>query len=486
MKKRNLILLSIVCLLMILSGCSKSNSTDENIQKEEESEEVILQEASLDDYVTEDNDFEVLTNGEDVVTTVEATSAGLFDASELFSNRDLKQTADTTDAKYIKLSDNKDITISEAGVYVLSGSAENVTVTVNASEAKVQIVLNGVSVTNNGEPFIYVVEADKVFVTTTDTENSITVSGSFTADGDTNVDAAIFSKEDLTLNGVGTLIIKSSANGVTSKDDLKVTGGTYNITASNHGLEGKDSVRICGGDFVINAGKDGIHSGNTEDSTKGYIYIYDGNFTINAKSDGIQSITVLQIDGGDFEISASEGLESTYVIINGGTIYIYATDDGINGSRKSTAYTVAIEINGGDITIDMGKGDTDALDSNGYLVITGGTLNITAQFAFDYEYGVTFTGGTVYVNGSQVTSISNSMQMGGMGGSWGNNNFGGNSGFGGYGGNGSEEEEPDDSHEMPGGFGGSQGNQPGGYGGGGQGGFGGGGPGQGGFGGPGH
>ena len=108
--------------------------------------------------------------------------------------------------------------------------------------------------------------------------------------------------------------------------------------------------------------------------------------------------------------------------INGGTINIYATDDGINASTKSSALDVVVEITGGDITIEMGSGDTDALDANGYLVITGGNIDITAQFAFDYDSGVTFTGGTVTVNGEEVTEITESMMMGG--------GFGGRGGFG--------------------------------------------------------
>ncbi|MBQ2085789.1 MAG: hypothetical protein II464_05940, partial [Oscillospiraceae bacterium] len=73
-----------------------------------------------------------------------------------------------------------------------------------------------------------------------------------------------------------------------------------------------------------------------------------------------------------------------------------------------------ITVNGGEISIDMGAGDTDAVDSNGYLTITGGILNINAQSPFDADGTVSWTGGTVYVNGSQVSTITNQMMGGGM------------------------------------------------------------------------
>ena len=295
--------------------------------------------------------------------TAAVTADAETESNDLFTDRDLSQSPDLTDASEKTLSDGDTLTITAEGVYVLSGEAENAQVVVEAPEdAKVQLVLDGLTVTNDSTPVIYVKSADKVFVTTTASDNALSVTGAFTADGDTNTDAVIFSKDDLVLNGTGTLTLSSTDNAVASKDDLKVTGGTYVIDCASHGLEANDRALIAGGTLTI---------------------------------------------------SAKEGIEATYVYVCGGTLTISATDDGINATANSDAYPVCIEIAGGDVTITMAQGDTDALDSNGSLIVSGGTLDITAQFAFDFITTAQHTGGTITVNGETVDEITESMMMGG-------------------------------------------------------------------------
>ena len=351
--------------------------------------------------------------------------------ADVFSSRDLSGAYDAAAAIPIVLNgagissvssavqvSGSTATITAAGTYLLSGILENGTIIVDAGKGdKVQLVLNGVTIQSDTFAAIYVRQADKVFVTLADsTVNTLSNGGAFTAIDDNSVDGVIFSKDDLTLNGTGKLVIPSSGkHGVVSKDDLVITGGAYEITVSSHALSGKDSVSVADGTFTLTAGKDGIHAENSDDAEKGNVYLADGTMTIQAGSDGVSASGLLQVDGGTYSINGSEGIEGTYVRVNDGTIDIYATDDGINAARKSSAYTPTVEINGGELTVEVGPGDTDGIDSNGNLIITGGTIRVTGNSTFDIDGSITFTGGTVYVNGTQVDTIPRQM-MGGRGG----------------------------------------------------------------------
>ena len=390
-KKRIAILVSvIISAAAVLAGCASDSGTE--IEK------------TVNSSVSVQASTDVITE-----TSVQT--------SELFTERDLEQTADTDKAVSIAVSDGQTVDITEAGVYIISGSAKNCTIKVNAdSDAKVQLVLDGVSITNDSFPAIYVLSADKCFITTTDSENRPSVTGSFTSDGDTNTDAVIFSKDDLVFNGTGTLKIESAqGNGISGKDDIKFTGGSYEITSKLDGIEAKDQILISGGSFNISSQKDGLHCENDEDNTLGIIYISDGTFSISAASDAIQANTSVTVDGGTFEPTAAEGIESTYVQINGGSLSITASDDGINaGNKNNSGTTPTVEINGGDIKIVMGQGDTDGVDANGNIIINGGTIDVyTSGSSFDYDGTAEYNGGTILINGSQVDSIPQSMMGGG-------------------------------------------------------------------------
>ena len=344
-------------------------------------------------------------------------TGGIVNVEDLFSKRDLKQTADLEEAQYITVKDGATISITEEGVYVLSGEAANCTVKIEADkEAKIQLVLSGVTITNDDFPAIYVVSADKVFVTTAaNTTNTLSVTGTFQADGETNTDAVIFSKEDLVLNGKGTLTVTSAkGNGITSKDDLKIAGGALNVTSALDALEANDSIAVYDGSITVSSGKDGLHAENDEDDSLGYIWIGGGTLNVTASDDAIHGTSFVQIDGGAVTVSGAEGIEGTYVQINDGTITVTGTDDGLNGANKSSAYETAIEIAGGTLNVTVGQGDTDAIDSNGNIYVTGGTVNITANGSFDYDGQATYTGGTIIVNGQAVNNITNSMMGGGM------------------------------------------------------------------------
>lgn len=388
---------SIVVALSLIGCTSDSASTTESIESIETTTAVSSYISSGDVSSTENTDTELKTT----------------DDTGLFTDRDLEQTSDLSESVTLAPKSGEDLAITEAGVYVLSGTYEDVTVIVEAADdAKVQLVLDGYHVDNVDAPAIYIKSGDKVFITSTDSENSLSVTGAFIADGETNLDAVIFSRSDLVLNGQGTLQINSAqGNAVSSKDDLKITGGSYVVTASEDGFEANDGLYVYDGKFNVTVDKDAFHSENSDDLTVGEILILGGTFNISAGDDAIQGTTKVQIDDGVIIIETStEGIEATNIEINGGDIKLYASDDGINASQKSDL-EVAIVVNGGTIDVTMGSGDTDAFDANGSITINGGTINVTAGSAFDSDAGATLNGGTVTVNGEVITEITQS-QMG--------------------------------------------------------------------------
>ena len=205
--------------------------------------------------------------------------------------------------------DGQTLTIKNEGTYVLSGKLANGSVIIDApNDAKIQLVLGGVEIYSADFAAIYVKQADKVFITlSAGTENILSNGGSFESLDENNVDAVIFSKDDLSFNGEGSLRIKSPAgNGVCSKDDLVFTGGTYTVTAEGHALEANDSVRICGGSFALDSGKDGIHCEN-DGAEPGFVYITGGSFDILSDGDAISANGCVQLDGGTFDLNCGGG-----------------------------------------------------------------------------------------------------------------------------------------------------------------------------------
>ena len=339
----------------------------------------------------------------------------MINTSELFTQRDLTNTVDKSQAISLSLKNNEDYLIDKEGIYLLSGDYTNTTIIIEVSDnEKVQLILDGVNITNDNHACIYVENADKLFVTTI-SNSSLTVTNMFESSND-KIDAVIYSKDDLTLNGIATLTVNSSETAIKCNDDLTITSAEYIINAQKKGIDANNSIAIANGIFTINAKTDGLHAENNDDDSLGYIYIADGTFNINAADDGIHATSVLQIDSGNFTLQAHEAIESTYIQINGGQFNISAYDDGINAARKSSSYSPVIEINSGTIKIVIASGDHDAIDSNGDLIITGGIIDITSNSAFDYDGKCYYSGGSIIVNGQQVDSIPTNNFNGGKGG----------------------------------------------------------------------
>lgn len=367
---------------------------------------------------------------------------------ELFSDRDLSGEYDaaacdsitlsdagcTTDSKKVTI-DGSVVTITGEGDYLLEGALSDGRIVVDVDKnEKVQLVLNGVALTSKTSAAIYVKKADKMFITLADgTKNTLANGGTFEAVDDNNIDAVIFSKDDLTLNGTGELSVNAPAgHGIVSKNDLVVTNGTYEITASSHGMTGKDSVAVADGNFYITAGKAAVKSVNDDDLTQGNVSITGGAFTLSAGSDGITALNELNISGGRIVIDAlNEGLEARVLNLSGGELEITAQDDGLNATDKRTdidlgtntetdAETAAdteknfrgggkgkshpqasINISGGVIRIDA---EGDGVDSNGSFYMSGGELYVAGpssggDSALDYDIEASISGGIVVAAG---------------------------------------------------------------------------------------
>ena len=297
------LLLTCTLLLSLLSGCGQTSSTGSD---------------------NNDGSNSVVSSSENSDNASSDTSAeNTTDVSELFSDRDFETDYDESKSAKITLSGDSascssdaveisgsTITIKDEGTYILSGTLDNGMIIVNADKTdKTQLVLNNVSIHSETSAPVYILQADKVFITIAEgSSNTLSNGGTFTAIDDNNIDAVIFSKEDLTLNGAGTLTITSPAgHGIVSKDSLKLTSGTYDISSASHALTGKDDVCIANANFTLTSGKDGIHAENTDDTALGLVYIQSGTFTIASEGDGISAASYMQIDDGNFNIISGGG-----------------------------------------------------------------------------------------------------------------------------------------------------------------------------------
>lgn len=375
-------------------------------------------------------------------------------------NGDLKINWDRYPTHEVELTGGYSIT--ESGTYHFTGSTNDGVIVVRADkEAKVRLILDNISLTNPDGPAIACYSADDLVIELIG-DNTITDGSKYSADYDEDVNGAVYSKDDLTFRGSGSLTINANyQDGIVAKDDLKFNGGTYIIKSTDDGIRGKDSVYIVDGNFSINAGGDAIKSTNETTAGKGFILIehgafaltsvdkglkainsiliYDGNFTINSTDDSIHSNNYIGIVGGDFTISSGddgihadkeliidggkinikksyEGLEAQAITINGGEISVVASDDGINAGGGADASAMnrpganhfdsdencVLTFNGGTTYVNASG---DGVDSNGYIYFNGGTVIIdgptnNGDGALDSGISIQQNGGTVIAVGS--------------------------------------------------------------------------------------
>lgn len=303
MKLKNSILQAILIFALLCPGCSNAG----NVNAGKDSEDI---------------------DNKDTSGNTDST-AKRISASDVFSDRDLETGYNENSAAVIKLNgknascssnavkvSGSKITITDEGTYIISGTLEDGMIVVDADKSdKVQIVLNGVNISNSTSAALYVLKADKVFIiTAAKSVNTLSNGGTYKAIDENNIDSVIYSKEDLTLNGEGSLVINAEAgHGIISKDSLVLASGEYNITAEKHGVSGKDDVSVADGSYKIVSGKDGIHSENADDESLGFVYILDGTFDITAEGDGISGAAFGQIENGSFKIKTGGGCEAAGV-----------------------------------------------------------------------------------------------------------------------------------------------------------------------------
>ena len=389
-------------------------------------------------------------------TSTSNTAAGqTLDAQTHYTNEDL--TWDSSGEKTIDLAsptatdgvsvENGTITITSGGTYRLTGEYSG-QVKIEAAKADtVRLVLDNAKITNSTGAAINVVSAaEAIIYTAAGTTNTVADEANYTATGDNDPDAAIYSTANLTLTGEGSLSVKGSyEEGIHTTGGLVIASGTLEVNAANTGIKGKDYVDITGGIVNVTAAQDGIKSTNTDDESMGFTRLSAGSVTVSAGDDGLKAPHTLEISGGTLNIEKSnEGIEAQYINILDGDVTVNSTDDGINASLKDSSSDTSSDTTSGtaaagqqtqqnqngqvqqapagggaapggsqgstgqnqnmpqpptDGTMPGGGGGTfEVVDAA--INISGGTVTVNAEGdGIDSNGTATFSGGTVTVNG---------------------------------------------------------------------------------------
>ena len=279
-----------LCACMALNGCSSTSLPDDTLSSEQEETESSVSSSEDSAYTYSDYELDDSFDRQSAASITLSGSTAQSNGSGVSIN-------------------NATVTISKEGCYLISGELEDGQIIVDAGDSdKVQLVLDNASIHCSTGSAILVRNADNVKVTlAADSENELSDGTEYQTDDD-NPDAALFSKDDLVINGSGSLTVQGNyKHGIAGNDDLVITGGRLTVNSLSHALRGKDSVAILDGTFVLTSQKDGIQASNTEDSTKGWVQIDGGNFTIQSSGDGIQAETNLSIYDGSFTITSGGG-----------------------------------------------------------------------------------------------------------------------------------------------------------------------------------
>ena len=200
-------------------------------------------------------------------------------------------------------------TFTAKGKYLISGECSNGQIIVHADNDKdVRLCLNGLKLTCPDSAVIYGKQCDKLLITLVGgTENVLESTKDYIYEDEEkkNPDAVVFTKDDLVINGNGTLNIKTkSAEGIHSTDSVKIISGNINIESGDRAIRGKEFVIIKEADINIKTESDAIRTTIDDDAQLGYVVIEGGNIKIETDSEGIQATGNVQITGGSLDINA--------------------------------------------------------------------------------------------------------------------------------------------------------------------------------------
>lgn len=275
--------------------------------------------------------------------------------------------------------DGQTVTITQAGTYQIAGTLDDGALIVESGEnAKITLVLGGVSIKNSTGAAIQIATADDVTIELAEGTTNVLQSGeevdiATATESEEASGGALQSKVDLKIKGKGSLTVLGYLNnGIHCTKDLKIKNGNISVTALGHGIKGKNSVTVSGGTVTVTSGKDGITSDETENEEKGFVTIEDGEIIITSAGDGVSAETTLTVTGGVISIISGGGSanaqQKTDNMRDWWDFDNSASDDNI-ASCKGLKAGKALVISGGSITIDA---QDDALHTDGDMTISGG------------------------------------------------------------------------------------------------------------------
>ncbi len=276
-------------------------------------------------------------------------------------------------------------TITQGGTYVLEGSLSDgrIIVALTDNTEKVHLICNGITIHSSSVP-IWIQQADKAVITLAEgTVNTLTDGTDYAvgSDTDTAPSACLYSKEDLTINGSGSLIVNGNCNnGIHTTDDLRIVDGNITVNAVNHGLRGSDSVVIKDGTLTVTAQGDGIKSTTTDTEGKGYVDVEGGTVTVTAAQDAVDAAVALVVSGGTLKLQSGGGAANAPVQSGGmhggwGDWFTDTNSTDTAVSIKGMKAGALLAVMGGLIDVDSAD---DAVHCNGDCSISGGTLTLAA------------------------------------------------------------------------------------------------------------